>query len=57
MKFTISRTTLLEALTKVQNVVGSRATIQILSNALFRAEGGHLSVTTTDLDISIRCRV
>ena len=57
MKFTISRATLLDALMKVQNVVGTRSTLQILSNALLRAEGGHLQVTTTDLDISIRCRV
>ena len=57
MKFIISRATLLDALMKVQNVVGTRSTLQILSNALLRAEGGHLQVTTTDLDISIRCRV
>lgn len=57
MKFSIARTKLLEALQVVQNVVGARSTLQILSNALIRAEEGRLWVTTTDLDISVRCSV
>jgi DNA polymerase-3 subunit beta len=57
MKFTIARASFLDALQKVQNVVGTRSTLQILSNGLIRAEGNSLQVTTTDLDISVRCRV
>ena len=57
MRFTIARSKFLDALQKVQNVVGSRSTIQILSNALIRSDGDKLSLTATDLDISIRSEV
>ena len=57
MRFTISRSKFLDALQKIQNVVGARSTLQILSNAMFKAEGGRLQLTTTDLDISVRCSV
>ncbi len=57
MKFTIERASFLEALQKVKNVVPSRSTLQILSNALLAAEDGGLTLTTTDLDISVRCKV
>ena len=57
MKFTIERASFLEALQKVKNVVPSRSTLQILSNALLVAEDGGLTLTTTDLDISVRCKV
>ena len=56
MKFTIDRSSFLEVLSKVQNVVPSRSTLQILSNALLQAENGSLILTTTDLDISVRCK-
>ncbi|MDD5704475.1 MAG: DNA polymerase III subunit beta [Kiritimatiellae bacterium] len=57
MKFTIARAKLLDALQKVQNVVAARSTLQILANCMIRAEGGKLTITTTDLDISVRCEV
>ena len=57
MKFTIARSKLLDALQTVQNVVPARSTLQILSNALVRAEEGRLWLTTTDLDVSVRCSV
>lgn len=57
MKFTIERASFLDALLKVQNVVPARSTLQILSNALLVAENGTLTLTTTDLDISVRCKV
>ena len=57
MKFTIERASFLDALQKVQNVVPARSTLQILSNALLVAEDGGLTLTTTDLDISVRCKV
>jgi DNA polymerase-3 subunit beta len=39
----------------VQNVVSSKGTLQILSNALIHVENNQMSITTTDLDISMRC--
>jgi len=57
MKFTIVRTKLLEALQAVQNVVSVKSTLQILSNALIKIEGNKLHLTTTDLDITVKCTV
>lgn len=57
MKFTVERTSFLDALQKVQNVVPSRSTLQILSNVRLEATGDSLIITTTDLDLSIRCKI
>lgn len=57
MKFSIQRSKLLDGLQTVQNVVAARSTLQILSNGLLKAEDGKLWMTTTDLDISVRCCV
>ena len=54
MKFSITRSKLLECLQKVQNVTSSKNTLQILSNAMIKAEEGKLFITTTDLDMSVR---
>ncbi len=54
MKFSIARSKFLESLQTVQNVVTAKNTLQILSNALIKAEDGKLWVTTTDLDMSVR---
>src|SRR5436189_469103 len=53
MKFSVSKEKLLEGLQTVQNVVGTRTTLPILSNVLLQAEDGHLRLTTTDLDVGI----
>jgi DNA polymerase-3 subunit beta len=55
MKFTVIRSKFLEGLLTVQNVVSSKGTLQILSNALINVENNQMSITTTDLDISMRC--
>ena len=57
MKFTVTRSKLLEGLQKVQNVVSTKSTFQILSNVHIKAEGNQLWLATTDIDISIRCCV
>jgi DNA polymerase III subunit beta len=57
MKFTVAKDKLLEGLQTVQNVVGTRTTLPILSNVLIRAEGGALSLTTNDLDVGMSCSV
>lgn len=53
MKIKVSRTNLQEGLRKVQSVVGSRSTIPVLSNVLVAATDGRLTLSTTDLEVSI----
>src|SRR3546814_11356033 len=53
MKLTIERADLLTALSHVQSVVERRNTIPILSNVLLEADGEHLALTATDLDIAV----
>ncbi|MBL4576749.1 MAG: DNA polymerase III subunit beta [Opitutaceae bacterium] len=57
MKFKINRDHFTNGLQQVLNVVGSKATMPILSNVLIEAEGDHISLTTTNLDMGIRCRI
>jgi DNA polymerase III subunit beta len=57
MKLTIAKEQLINGLQAVQNVVGSRTTLPILSNVLLQAEEGHLGLTVTDLDVTIACSV
>jgi DNA polymerase-3 subunit beta len=44
-------------LSQVLNVVGSKATMPILSNVLIEAEKELLSLSTTNLDLGIRCKI
>ncbi len=53
MKLTVSTAMLLEALRKVLSVVSTRSTIPILSNVLLVGKDGKLSLSTTDLEVSI----
>lgn len=53
MKLTIERGALLKALAHVQSVVERRNTIPILSNVLINATGSTLSLTATDMDLTI----
>jgi DNA polymerase-3 subunit beta len=53
MKLTIERATLLRSLAHVQSVVERRNTIPILSNVLIEAGEGGLSLTATDMDLTI----
>ena len=57
MNLTISKEQILIGLQAVQNVVGSRTTLPILSNVLLRAEGDRLEFTATDLDVTVACSV
>lgn len=56
-KFTVTKEKILEGLQRVQNVVSTRTTLPILSNTLVQAGKEGLSLTTTDLDVGIRCTV
>ncbi|MBB3065263.1 MULTISPECIES: DNA polymerase III subunit beta [Limibacillus] len=53
MKLTIERAALLKSLAHVQSVVERRNTIPILSNVLLAAGDGNLSLTATDMDLTI----
>ncbi len=53
MKLTIERGALLKALAHVQSVVERRNTIPILSNVLIDASGSAVSLTATDMDLTI----
>jgi len=57
MKFKVNRDHFSNGLAQVLNVVGTRPTMPVLSNVLIEAEGDHLDLTTTNLDLGIRCRV
>lgn len=57
MKFKINRDHFSNGLSQVLNVVGSKAAMPILSNVLIEAEKDHISLTTTNLDLGIRCRI
>jgi DNA polymerase-3 subunit beta len=54
MEITVSKFELLKELTATQGVVERKTTIPILSNYLFEASGDKLSLTATDLDLSLR---
>jgi DNA polymerase-3 subunit beta len=54
MEITVSKPELLRELTATQGVVERKTTIPILSNYLFEASGDKLSLTATDLDLSLR---
>ena len=54
MEITVSKFDLLKELTATQGVVERKTTIPILSNFLLEASDGKLTITATDLDLSLR---
>src|SRR6202047_4928976 len=54
MEFSVSKSALLNELTTTQGVVERKTTIPILSNILVEAKGSQLTITATDLELSIR---
>ena len=54
MEITVSKFELLRELSATQGVVERKTTIPILSNYLLEAAGDRLSLTATDLDLSLR---
>src|SRR6266700_7141032 len=54
MEITVSKFELLRELTATQGVVERKTTIPILSNYLFEAASDRLTLTATDLDLSLR---
>jgi DNA polymerase-3 subunit beta len=53
MKFSIDRSTLLKALSHTQMIVERKSVTPILSNVLLSAEENRLSISATDLDLSL----
>jgi DNA polymerase-3 subunit beta len=54
MEFSVSKTALLTELNLTQGVVERKTTIPILSNLLCEAKGDRITITATDLELSIR---
>jgi len=54
MEFSVTKSALLNELNTTQGVVERKTTIPILSNLLVEVQGSRLTVTATDLELSIR---
>jgi DNA polymerase-3 subunit beta len=54
MEFSVKRSDLLDELNMTQGVIERKTTIPILSNLLFEAQGSRLTITATDLELSVR---
>jgi DNA polymerase III subunit beta len=54
MEFSVSKSALLTELNLTQGVVERKTTIPILSNLLCEAKGDRITITATDLELSIR---
>src|SRR5690349_5617439 len=54
MEFSVKKYDLLEELNLTQGVIERKTTIPILSHLLCEAKGNRLSITATDLELSIR---
>lgn len=48
---------MIAGLQAVQNIVGSRTTLPILSNVLLKGDDGRIEMTATDLDVTVSCSV
>ena len=57
MKFKINRDHFGSGLQLISSVVGMRKTMPILQNVLIEANDGQVSLTTTNLDLGMKCSV
>ena len=57
MKFKVIRSKFIEGLKSVQNIVAGKGSLPILQNVMIEATENSIKLTTTDLDISIKCEV
>ena len=55
MRFKVSKTSLMNTIQIVQNVITTKSALPILSNILIEAQADTLKLTATDLDIGITC--
>lgn len=54
LKFTVSQTAMMRAVSVVSKVLASNATIPALAGVLIRAEGGNVELQATDINASMR---
>lgn len=57
MKFKINKEHFSIGLKQVSNVVSSKPQMPVLNNVLIKAENGRVLLTTTNLDLGIRCAI
>ena len=57
MKLKVSKEKLSVSLQKVNSIISTRSTLQILGNVLLETEGNKLILSTTDLDIRIKTEI
>ena len=57
MKLVVKKDVILEGLQKVQSIVGNRTTLPVLYNILLNAEKETLTLSATDLEVSVRTSV
>lgn len=57
MKFKINKEHFATGLRQVTNVVSSKPSMPVLNNVLIKAEGNTVVLTTTNLDLGIRCSI
>ncbi len=57
MQFTVGQHSFLQALSKVSSVVPQRSTIPALNNVLFNLSGSELTMSATDLEISLSTKI
>ncbi|MDZ7641270.1 MAG: DNA polymerase III subunit beta [Desulfurivibrio sp.] len=55
--FNVSRPEFLNALALLQNIAGKKGTMAILANILLEADQDGLTLTATDLEVGLRCRL
>ena len=54
MKFIVIKSDIFKTLTHLQSIVSKKNTLPILSNILIEAENNSLTLSSTDMDISIK---
>lgn len=57
MRVQCNKEEILNGIQQIQNVVSSRTTLPILSNVLIEADGENITLTTTDLEVGMQCRL
>lgn len=57
MKLVLNKDVIIDGLQKVQSIVGSRTTLPILYNVMLKADKEGLTLSATDLEVSVRTQV
>ena len=57
MKFTCTQENLHRGLTVVNHLAGKNTTLPILNNVLIKAENGVLELSTTNLEVGVKCQI